>query len=170
MSNDVTLYSPTGSEILGTLESTRGCSPTNFSRTSEGELLWEYAGETKMFWDDQMTERFPDGKDKWLDEDGCEWHWDQLTEDGPRFILERDRLKDTETGISYRFRYASASVAALRLNRLVHQAKEYKAQDNPAFRWEVTDQLVRDVVQDEDLRANLAKRSRLYLLREDGNG
>ena len=68
--------SPTGSPIIGTLERLTGRAEISGIDPKTGEP--EYAGDTELFWDSQETvER--DGKAIFLDEDGEEWTFDQLT-------------------------------------------------------------------------------------------
>jgi hypothetical protein len=72
--------SPTGSEIVGTLERLSGVaytSPDRFQRLSDGSLYIEHAGETKVFWDGQATVR-RNGKAIFVDDDGAEWNEDDV--------------------------------------------------------------------------------------------
>lgn len=68
-------YSPNGSRIVGTSD-TVACRAEIFGIEDDGTP--EYAGETEVFWDEQKTlER--DSRILFLDEDGDEWTFDQLT-------------------------------------------------------------------------------------------
>lgn len=66
--------SPTGSEIIGTLERLIGRAEIS---GIQDDGTPKYAGETEVFWDDQ-TSVLRDGKRVFLDEDGAEWTFDQL--------------------------------------------------------------------------------------------
>lgn len=66
--------SPTGAEILGTLERLTGRAEIS-GIEDNGEPV--YSGETEIFYDDQVTET-KDGKMIFLDENGAEWTFDQL--------------------------------------------------------------------------------------------
>jgi hypothetical protein len=67
--------SPTGSPILGTLETT-ACRCNINGIADDGTP--DYSGESDMFWDD--TEPLTrDGKILFLDADGESWTFDQLT-------------------------------------------------------------------------------------------
>lgn len=67
--------SPTGSLIVGTLETIQGSAQIT-EITEAGDPV--YAGDTEVFWDSQETvER--DGQTVFLDEDGEEWVFGDLT-------------------------------------------------------------------------------------------
>ncbi|WP_396604853.1 hypothetical protein ACFLEY_22285 [Bradyrhizobium sp. YCK136] len=67
--------SPTGSPILGTLERLTGRAEIT-GIEDDGEPV--YQGGTEIFYDDQVTAT-QDGKMIFLDENGAEWTFDQLT-------------------------------------------------------------------------------------------
>ncbi|BAR61917.1 hypothetical protein NK6_8770 [Bradyrhizobium diazoefficiens] len=67
--------SPTGSPILGTLERLTGRAEIT-GIEDNGEPV--YQGGTEIFYDDQVTAT-QDGKMIFLDENGAEWTFDQLT-------------------------------------------------------------------------------------------
>lgn len=67
--------SPTGSLIIGTLETTP-CRCEIHGINEDGSP--DYAGESKMFWDDTRP-IMRDNKILYLDEDGSEWTFDQLS-------------------------------------------------------------------------------------------
>jgi hypothetical protein len=70
------MQSPNGSEIKGTLETLSGCALAyEFDETGEPN----YQGETEIWWDEQKTVTNDKGQMLYLDEDGNEWTWDQLT-------------------------------------------------------------------------------------------
>lgn len=72
--------SPTGSPIVGTLERLSGVAHVvhdSYQRLADGSLYIDHAGDTKVFWDDQMTVT-RDGKAIYVDEDGAEWPEDQV--------------------------------------------------------------------------------------------
>jgi hypothetical protein len=67
--------SPNGAYIKGTLETLSGVALINGIDES-GEP--EHCGETEIYWDEQKTvER--DGKPVYVDTEGSEWTFDQLT-------------------------------------------------------------------------------------------
>lgn len=77
--------SPSGSPILGTLESIKGRAEiSGISATGEPE----YASQTTVFWDNQETV-LRNGKIVFLDQDGMEWTFDEL-------VLDEDYENDTE--------------------------------------------------------------------------
>lgn len=68
-------YSPNGTPIIGTLETITAraeISADTFARNADGSIVFEYEGETEVFWDDQETVR-RNGEVIYLDEDGGEW-------------------------------------------------------------------------------------------------
>lgn len=67
--------SPTGSPIVGTLERITGRADI---QGIHDDGTPEYAGNTEIFWDDQATV-MRDGKLVFLDFDGGEWTFDELT-------------------------------------------------------------------------------------------
>lgn len=71
-----TWYSPTGSQILGTLERLSARAEIVDIDPKTGEP--EYQGSTTIFWGDERTVT-RDGKTVFLDENGAEWTFDQLT-------------------------------------------------------------------------------------------
>ena len=75
-----TYLSPTGHEILGTLERLSGRAEIMGIDPTTGEP--EYQGGTEIFYDDQETVTL-DGKIVFLDSQGGEWTFDQL-------VLETD--------------------------------------------------------------------------------
>lgn len=66
---------PNGQLIQGTLEQIPGVALIS-GIGDEGEP--EYDGETKVWWDDQKT-LTRDGKTIFVDDEGFEWTFDQLT-------------------------------------------------------------------------------------------
>ncbi|AZO61756.1 MULTISPECIES: hypothetical protein [unclassified Mesorhizobium] len=68
--------SPTGSPITGTLERLTGRAHISDIDPETGEP--EYAGGTEIFWNDIQTAK-RNGKIVFLDEEGDEWTFDQLT-------------------------------------------------------------------------------------------
>ena len=66
-------FSPTGKEIVGTLETLSGVAyADNYKRDEFGVLDFEYIGDTKVYWDEQKTvER--KGERIFIDEEGEEW-------------------------------------------------------------------------------------------------
>lgn len=67
--------SPNGSPIIGTSDVV-SCRAEILGIEDDGSP--EYRGEIEVFWDEQKTlER--EGKILFLDEDGCEWTFDQLS-------------------------------------------------------------------------------------------
>ncbi len=79
----------TGASIEGTAETVPGKALTqrdSFERGKDGRITWEYAGDTKVYWDGQETiER--EGKTVFVDENG-----DEITEDQVE-LVERDPWK-----------------------------------------------------------------------------
>ncbi|PZR93566.1 MAG: hypothetical protein DI537_10655 [Stutzerimonas stutzeri] len=74
-----TWYSPTGREITGTLEALKGRARIS-GISPEGEP--EHSGGTEIFFEEGHTvER--DGKAVFLDDEGGEWTFDQLTTKAP---------------------------------------------------------------------------------------
>ena len=67
--------SPTGSPIVGTLETIVGI---GMIKGIDVDGTPDYVGETDIFWDDQITV-VRDGKIIFVDDDGDEWTFDQLT-------------------------------------------------------------------------------------------
>lgn len=87
-----TWYSPKGVQITGTLETIKGRA-TISGISSEG--VPEHAGGTEVFYDESRTvER--DGKLVFLDEEGGEWTFDQLTSNPPDDDDETDVDDDAE--------------------------------------------------------------------------
>jgi hypothetical protein len=77
----MTAKAPNGLRILGTKEIISGraeISDGSYKRDADGNLTYDYAGETEIFWDEQKTVE-QDGKEVFLDEDGGEWTADQIT-------------------------------------------------------------------------------------------
>jgi hypothetical protein len=71
-----TWYSPQGTEIVGTLETITGrASIQDISDTGEPD----YSGGTEVFWDEQKTVLNEAGQAIFLDENGEQWTFDQLT-------------------------------------------------------------------------------------------
>ena len=68
--------SPTGSPIVGTLETITG--RANICGIDPATGNPEHDGGTEIFWDDQATV-MRDGKTVFLDEDGGEWTFEELT-------------------------------------------------------------------------------------------
>lgn len=68
--------SPTGSPILGTLERLTGRAEIS-GIADDGTP--QFMDETEVFWDDQRTAKTDDGKVIFLDANGAEWTFDQLT-------------------------------------------------------------------------------------------
>lgn len=71
--------SPKGKEITGVFE-TCPCRAhiSEIFRNEKGEVEFQYAGESEMFWDEQKPV-LRENKMVFLDEDGNEWTEDQLT-------------------------------------------------------------------------------------------
>lgn len=67
--------SPSGSPIIGTSD-TVSCRAEIVGIEDDGTP--EYEGDTEVFWDEQETKE-RDGKILFMDEDGYEWTFDQLT-------------------------------------------------------------------------------------------
>ena len=100
---EINLYAPTGSPIVGTLESIPAKCGVRLYREEDGSLSWEHYDDTTVFWDGQETETFPNGDVKWLDRDGAEWRMSELSEDAPRFVHMQnlaalDSVQDTVGG------------------------------------------------------------------------
>ncbi|MGQ7794496.1 hypothetical protein ACUN0C_18990 [Faunimonas sp. B44] len=66
--------SPSGAEIVGTLERLMGCANIN-DITDDGEPV--YSGDTKIWWDEQRTV-LRDGQMLFVDENGDEWIFAEL--------------------------------------------------------------------------------------------
>ena len=87
------LFTPTGDRIIGTFEIVPGCALVDgFTVDDDGKNPQpEYAGETKMYWNEQKGVRevsddrynyftVRDGDSTlYLDDDGNEWTLDELT-------------------------------------------------------------------------------------------
>jgi hypothetical protein len=72
--------SPTGSPILGTLEHLPARAEIKvFWRNAQGELEWDYAGETEVFWNGQETRHDDKGHVLFFDEANDAWTEDDLT-------------------------------------------------------------------------------------------
>lgn len=70
------LFAPNGSQIVGTLERITGrANATSYSETGEPE----YDGETEVWWDEQETATNAAGQTIYVDEDGYQWTFDELT-------------------------------------------------------------------------------------------
>jgi len=75
----VQAFSPKGLPIVGTLERVLGVCPGVFEYQTDGTIVFEPGGETKLWWDDQETvSRAPsNNEDKphrvFLDENNGEW-------------------------------------------------------------------------------------------------
>lgn len=63
---------PNGKEITGTLEVCQANANISKFWRENGELKFEYSGETVMFWDEQKSVT-RNGGFVFLDEDGGEW-------------------------------------------------------------------------------------------------
>jgi hypothetical protein len=87
-----TWYSPTGVQITGTLETLKGRAHIS-GISSEG--VPEHAGGTEIFYEEGRTvER--DGKIVFLDDEGGEWTFDQLTSEPPEDGDETEVDDDAE--------------------------------------------------------------------------
>jgi hypothetical protein len=74
----ITVKSPTGAEIIGTVETIPGVARiARFNRTDDGALEFEWAGDTEISWDDQVTVR-RDGETLFEDADGATWKESEL--------------------------------------------------------------------------------------------
>ena len=74
-------FTPYGDPIEGTLESVQGKAliiDESWQRDAEGTLEYEYGGETKMYWDSQISLKNDAGKVIYLDEFGEEWTEDEI--------------------------------------------------------------------------------------------
>ena len=71
-----TYTSPTGDEIIGTLEILQGIA--NILAISEDGSDIEYAGDTDVDWDSQETKTVDGGKTVFVDESGEYWTFDKL--------------------------------------------------------------------------------------------
>lgn len=86
------LRAPNGLLIEGTAEWTPGTALlSDVTRQSDGTLDYDYEGETKMFWDGQITERNRHGETIFVDSDGNEWpesalHLVELVQRGDREV------------------------------------------------------------------------------------
>lgn len=70
----VTLTSPKGHSIIGTLEKVHGAGTlTDIVEAEDGSLRFEYGGETKFFWDEQETVKTPAGDRVFICENGDMW-------------------------------------------------------------------------------------------------
>ncbi|OCP21950.1 MULTISPECIES: hypothetical protein [unclassified Ensifer] len=67
---------PTGAMIIGTAETVPACALIN-GIAADGTP--DFAGETKCYWDGQLTNRGAEGKPMFQCDDGQEWTFDQLT-------------------------------------------------------------------------------------------
>jgi hypothetical protein len=67
--------SPTGAEIIGTSDAVL-CTANITDIEEDGTPV--YSGETDVDWDSQTTKE-RDGKPLFIDDDGQEWTFDQLT-------------------------------------------------------------------------------------------
>lgn len=87
-----TWYSPTGVQITGTLESLTA--RAHISGIADDGTP-EHSGGSEIFYDDGKTvER--DGKPVFLDEEGGEWTFDQLTSENPDDDQDDDKDLDEE--------------------------------------------------------------------------
>lgn len=67
-------YSPSGKKIIGTLEQIPGVANIyGFAVYEDGSVDPEYAGETDVEWDNQVTETDDNGDRIFIDEDGAAW-------------------------------------------------------------------------------------------------
>lgn len=88
-----TWYAPNGLEIVGTLETMTGRAAVT-SISDDG--IPTHEGGTEVFFPSKTVER--DGKFVFLDEDGEEWTFDQLTSERPEDDDEGDDEGDDEDG------------------------------------------------------------------------
>ena len=95
-------FSPTGGEIIGTLEHMHGVAlASDYTRAGDGKISFEYDGGTDVNWDGQETvDR--DGNRVFVDESGDEWTEDEIRLEGeaqppePRLVeLAREEGLDT---------------------------------------------------------------------------
>ena len=72
-------YAPNGERITGTLETLNGVAliHEDVTRQEDGKFTFQYAGETKVWWDDQVTVKRGD-KIVFVDESGAEWTEDEI--------------------------------------------------------------------------------------------
>lgn len=75
-------FSPHQMPILGTLDTVKTIAEVNNFQfapdTLTSGLMCEWLGETKVFWDGQITQKADCGCDLYLDENGNEWPECQL--------------------------------------------------------------------------------------------
>jgi hypothetical protein len=74
------LESPKGVRIIGTLDLVPGCAliqEGTAQNTGKGRFDFEYEGETKVYWDDQKTQRRR-GERLFVDENGDVWRESRL--------------------------------------------------------------------------------------------
>ena len=80
------LVSPTGTVIIGTLERVPAYATIeegSLCRNAEGKVVFEHAGDTKPYWDDQITVmRDNNGRREvvFVDDNGAEWLESALVE------------------------------------------------------------------------------------------
>lgn len=75
--NPSTLRAPNGLEIKGTLERLAGVSCLVSLAIKDGKLIYEYDGETEVYWEEQETVQ-RDGEPVFVDVEGGEWTTRQL--------------------------------------------------------------------------------------------
>lgn len=74
------LRTPTGVLILGTYDMVPGCALIQDPRKDEnGNLEFDYAGETRLYWDAQETQTDGRGSRLFVDENGDTWPESALT-------------------------------------------------------------------------------------------
>lgn len=74
------LIAPNGEEIVGTYDLVPGVAQigSDIRRGEDGRFVFNYAGGTQMFWDDQVTKSNADGQRLFMDDGGGVWPESQL--------------------------------------------------------------------------------------------
>lgn len=72
-------FTPNGERIIGTLEEVQGCAYAEFyTLEANGQFYPEYEGETKFYWDSQVSVVRGDQR-VFLDQNGSDWPESQVT-------------------------------------------------------------------------------------------
>ena len=72
------LVAPNGLQIQGTLERVHGAGLMTNIRLEDGKIAFDYGGETKMWWEEQLQAVDDKGESLFVDTQGNEWPESQL--------------------------------------------------------------------------------------------
>jgi hypothetical protein len=72
------MKSPRGNEIIGTYENLNGCSKFMDAKIVDGKIVFDYTGDTEVYWDAQKTNRDESGKRIFVDEKGFMFSEDEV--------------------------------------------------------------------------------------------